>query len=212
MDDMKKPLGLYLEPHGFWKIDKVIRGERIRLCTQTSNLAEAKEILGRYVRGHSRRHLQTAWETTVEGMLRDRKSWLHRTAQGMAYRGRRSGRGASMTPSQVAEILLRCNGYCEVTGIALSFDRPDPSKRAAPFQPSIDRIDSSKGYDAANCRVVALAVNLAMREWGEAVIARIGKAIFLKGLEKEVRGESGADLPKIYPGIPLVEKVNPVTR
>ena len=84
MADMKKPLGLYLEPHGFWKIDKVIRGERIRLCTQTSNLAEAKEILGRYVRGHSRRHLQTAWETTVEGMLRDRKSWLHRTAHGLS--------------------------------------------------------------------------------------------------------------------------------
>ena len=173
MDDMKKPLGLYLEPHGFWKIDKVIRGERIRLCTQTSNLAEAKEILGRYVRGYSRRHLQTAWETTVEGMLRDRKSWLHRTAQGMAYRGRRTGRGASMTPSQVAEILLRCNGYCEVTGIALSFDRPDPSKRAAPFQPSIDRIDSSKGYTFDNIRIIAFCLNAAFGAWGECEAIKI---------------------------------------
>ena len=212
MADMKKPLGLYLEPHGFWKIDKVIHGERIRLSTQTSDLAEAKEILGRYVRAHSDRHQQTAWGITVEGLLSDRKSWLHRTTQGMAYRGRRSGRGASMTPSQLAEILRRCNGHCEVTGIALSFERPDPSKRAAPFQPSIDRIESSKGYSAANCRVVALAVNLAMREWGEAVIARIGKAIFLKELEREVRGESEADLPKIYPVTLSGKKVNPVTR
>lgn len=212
MAESQKPLGLYLEPSGLWKIDKVIRGERIRLSTQTSDLAEAKQILGRYVRGHSHRHLQTAWEATVEKMLHDRKSWLHRTAQGMAYRGRRSGRGASMTPLQLADILLRCNGYCEVTGIALTFDRPDPSKRAAPFQPSIDRIDSSKGYSAANCRVVALAVNLAMREWGEAVIARIGKAIFLKQLEKDVRGEVEVDLPKIYPAISPGKKVNPVTR
>ena len=197
MDDTTKPRGLYQQPSGVWKIDKVVRGERIRLSTQTSNLVEAQTVLKRHVSNASRSQKLTAWQALVEAMRRDQKSWLNRTAQGMAYRGRRAGRGACMTPGQLADLLLRCDGHCEVTGIALSFERPDPAKRAAPFQPSIDRIDSSNGYTAANCRVVALAVNLAMREWGEEVISRIGKAIFLKELELEVRSGVRNDLPKI---------------
>ena len=212
MDNAIKPRGLYRLPSGVWKVDKVIRGKRIRLSTHTSNLAEAENVLKRYVSSTSQQQELTAWQALVEAMLRDHKSWLNRTAQGMTYRGRRSGRGAGMTPAQLAEILLRCDGYCEVTGIALSFYRPDPSKRAAPFQPSIDRIDSGKGYTAANCRVVALAVNLAMREWGEEVVSRIGKAIFLRELEREVRVGIECDLPKTpQKSLRHQKKVSPVT-
>ena len=35
-----------------------------------------------------------------------------------------------------------------------------------------------------------------MREWGEEVISRIGKAMFLKELELEVRSGVRNDLPK----------------
>ena len=39
-----------------------------------------------------------------------------------------------------------------------------------PFNPSIDRIDSNKGYTKDNTRVVAACINNAMNEWGEDIL------------------------------------------
>jgi len=200
MADPRKPLGLYQETSGIWKIDKVIRGERIKVSTKTYDLTEAKAVLARYVAGEIDRQQGSSWETFVEAMYQDQKSWLHRSATGMAYRGKKSGKGADITPLQFKHLLLRCAGRCEITGIALSFESVGPHK-TPPFQPSVDRIDSKMGYSAANCRVVALAVNLAMREWGAEVISRIGKAIFLKELQKDVVGEiENLTYPKLPKG------------
>lgn len=70
-------------------------------------------------------------------------------------------------------------GVCEVTGIAFEFER-----NGNPFFPSIDRIDSSKGYTPDNCRVVLWIINTAkhtlaeddflsaLRQVAEAVVER----------------------------------------
>jgi hypothetical protein len=49
-------------------------------------------------------------------------------------------------------------------------------KGREPFRPSIDRIDSSVGYVVGNCRVVLVAVNIAMSTWGEGLFLRIARA------------------------------------
>ncbi len=51
-----------------------------------------------------------------------------------------------------------------------------PGWRRAPWAPSVDRIDSSKGYVPGNVRLVCVAANLAMNEWGEDVLARVARA------------------------------------
>ena len=56
-----------------------------------------------------------------------------------------------------------------------------------------------QGEDDGCYRVVALAVNLAMREWGEEVIKRIGKAMFLRDLQQDVLGAVGEFT---YPKVP----------
>ena len=165
------------------------------VSTNTHDLADAKTVLARYVAGEVNRQHTSSWETFVETMYQDQKSWLHKSATGMAYRGKKSGKGADITPLQFKQLLLRCGGRCELTGIALSFEKIGPYK-TPPFQPSVDRIDSTAGYNAANCRVVALAVNLAMREWGAEVISKIGKAIFLKELQRDVMGDVESDSRK----------------
>ena len=38
-----------------------------------------------------------------------------------------------------------------------------------PWGPSIDRIDNAYGYEAWNCRVVCVAMNLALHQFGEEV-------------------------------------------
>lgn len=46
-----------------------------------------------------------------------------------------------------------------------------------PWQPSIDRIDSLKGYTQDNCRVVAYCVNLALNKWGDKVFKEMCNAV-----------------------------------
>jgi hypothetical protein len=52
-------------------------------------------------------------------------------------------------------------GRCEVTGLIFN-DTKDPYVN--PFYPSIDRIDSSKGYTKDNCQVVCMMFNNAKQD------------------------------------------------
>ena len=83
----------------------------------------------------------------------------------------------SITLEWVEQKLLA--GVCEVTGIAFEFER-----NGNPFFPSIDRIDSDKGYTPDNCRAVLWIINTAkhalseekfrpaLRQVAEAVVER----------------------------------------
>lgn len=62
---------------------------------------------------------------------------------------------------------------CAVTGIPFVYDVP-----GHPLMPSLDRIDSSKGYTADNVRLVCWAVNCAASTWGlEAYLAIAARAL-----------------------------------
>ena len=61
-----------------------------------------------------------------------------------------------------------------------------------PIQPSLDRIDSSKPYDAQNIRLVCLAVNYCMRQWGESVFRTVAAATVSKYLLKMATGYSSS--------------------
>ncbi len=69
-------------------------------------------------------------------------------------------------------------GVCEVTGVP--FDMKSSARQWN--TPSLDRIDSSKGYVKSNVRMVCWAVNAMAGEWG------IEKAIELAGLIKAKQG------------------------
>lgn len=74
-------------------------------------------------------------------------------------------------------IVARSGYQCEVSGIPLSLGWREGAQKNRPWAPSLDRINSAKGYTADNCRLVCVAVNLAMSEWGEGVLQRIAKAL-----------------------------------
>lgn len=62
-------------------------------------------------------------------------------------------------------------GLCAVTGIPLDIGN------GGPFAPSIDRIDNSKGYTEANCRVVIWAYNRAKYIWPDEVVMQVAQAL-----------------------------------
>jgi hypothetical protein len=66
-------------------------------------------------------------------------------------------------------------GVCEVTGIPFELSNGDT--RVRPFSPSVDRIDSSKGYTKDNCRVVLTIYNTAKNEFSDADVLKMATAL-----------------------------------
>lgn len=83
------------------------------------------------------------------------------------------------------------DGRCALCGIPFDFARRGRKRR--PFAPSVDRIDCSRGYALDNCRLVCVAVNYAMSDWGEGVLRQIAH-----GLLGRVGHAEGGRLPGTY--------------
>ena len=60
-------------------------------------------------------------------------------------------------------------GKCQATGLPFDLSRSRGGHRAHPFAPSIDRVDSSKGYTKNNVQIVCNIHNVAKNEWAESV-------------------------------------------
>jgi hypothetical protein len=67
------------------------------------------------------------------------------------------------------------NWTCALTGIRFALDRTENARSRA-YAPSVDRILSNHGYTRDNVRLVCVAVNAALNEWGEEVFRRLALA------------------------------------
>lgn len=113
---------------------------------------------------------------------------VERTAQQKSYRGTPRGRSRQLLQAATARATKRsepmtltlewieekiAKGHCEVSGMRFDLSRPGTKN---PCAPSIDRIDSRKGYSPGNCRVILWALNAAFSHWGETVFRDIAVA------------------------------------
>lgn len=71
-------------------------------------------------------------------------------------------------------------GVCEITGIPFVTDVP-----RHPFLPSLDRVDSSRGYVPDNCRAILWMLNAAKQELPEpefrSALQQIARAVHEQG-------------------------------
>ena len=64
---------------------------------------------------------------------------------------------------------------CSATGLAF-----DPHLEGSPWVPNIDKIVPVKGYVMSNCRLVCSCFNMAKREWTDADVVMMAKALIDK--------------------------------
>jgi hypothetical protein len=83
-----------------------------------------------------------------------------------------------LLPEGFAEDLYkRQDGRCAVTGVRFSLEPSFPKALVKhPMAPSIDRRLSTGGYTKSNVRLVCVAVNFGMGQWGEETYLTLARA------------------------------------
>lgn len=116
-----------------------------------------------------RKATQADWYRTNRPAVRLRytESFRRRRARHLVWsaatRAKRKGIPFSLGDADIADIQRRIDvGLCEITGMPFDLS---PGRHFN--SPSIDRIDSTRGYSPDNIRVVCHAMNAAMGDWGE---------------------------------------------
>jgi hypothetical protein len=156
-------------------------GDRLEYGLGTSNKAEAERRARQVLHDHLNAQQLTAWQAKVAAGL-EPKGWLRVMRSNVAIRAKK--KGGTLTLAALETIARRCGGFCEVSGLPLHIG----AESKHPMQPSIDRIDSSRGYELDNVRMVALAVNYCMSHWGEAVFLQVAAGTLSRHLTKIARG------------------------
>jgi hypothetical protein len=104
-----------------------------------------------------------------------------------------------LTSEHIAD-LLDVQGYCcAITGAAFRSDKVD-GIRIRPWLPSIDRIDSTKGYVDGNVRIVCGFVNIAMKAFGERLFVAVIKGIVEAEVRARLQAEKMERIPTTGPG------------
>lgn len=175
IETIKQPFGGSLSKSGagYWIYQKGTGNNRIRVSTRETDLAKATveaERLSRRVvvsvsNGFGKAYPGDYWDTYKN----TRKNAMKR---GIPF---------DLGMDEFEEIVRRCAGACEVTGIVLQRTHNLPAGDRQPFMPSIDRIDSNRGYDKANVRIVCISANLAMNTWGAWVLEELARALAKTG-------------------------------
>lgn len=113
-----------------------------------------------------------------------------------AAKKRAAAKGVAFTiTNEDSEALWRrCGSCCEVTKIPFNVSAETAGERR-PYAPSIDRIDCRQGYTPENVRVVCVAVNIAMNEWGEDVLYRVCTALVKNGGFRRLARSESHDTP-----------------
>lgn len=81
-----------------------------------------------------------------------------------------------ITLEEFGDLVERSAGRCMLTGIAFEFESVGAGVKR-PFAPSLDRLDSKGAYRIGNLRLVCVAVNLALNQWGDGVLMKVAKGL-----------------------------------
>jgi hypothetical protein len=95
----------------------------------------------------------------------------------------------TLPPEYTVKLDKDQDGRCAVTGLKFNLERFPDALVKHPFAPSVDRRLSSGGYTEDNVRLVCVAVNFGMGQWGEEVFLTLARA----AIDLEARAASDPD-------------------
>lgn len=107
-------------------------------------------------------------------------SWAKKLLRSARQRAKTRGIDFFLSVDDMGLLVNQANGVCSVSKIPFDTSCRDSGLKKFernPYAPSIDRIDSTKGYFLENCRLVSIAVNYALGTWGDSVLKTIALGV-----------------------------------
>lgn len=137
-------------------------------------------------RSPERRLYERTWKQAAMARPRTRLSAM---ISGAKRRAARDGRAFDLDVTFLLGLWDENRGACALTGIPfdMSVDLERKVGGWRPYAPSIDRIDSSRGYTRDNTRLICNAMNIALGNRGEAVFERVARAFLEKQSDHRYR-------------------------
>lgn len=114
--------------------------------------------------------------------LNQNSAYARKTARGIMTATKRGAKSRNLEfnlPLAWVESKLLAN-VCELTGIPFVRGVHTGRKAINPFNPSVDRIESTEGYNEKNCRMVLTCVNYGLGAWGTRTIFPVWAAAIKK--------------------------------
>ena len=191
-ENANKPSGLVISK-GKWRYKKRINGNQ----HQTSKIigpidkltfSQAVEIFHQIDEAFTgnnpdRDAFNNLWFEQIYSLEDTNNNWLSVMYRKARYRALRRDMEFTITFDELRDLITENNGKCALSDIVFSDENPSES-RISPYRPSIDRIDSKKGYTKENCRIICAALNLALMDFGEDVFAKISSQYLVKRISK----------------------------
>jgi hypothetical protein len=124
-----------------------------------------------------------------------RSKYLRRVWARSRDRARKSEILFTLEPEDVVRMYREQNGRCDVTGTTFNFERFDDAFVKHPFAPSIDRRISTggQGYTPENVRLVCVAVNFGMGQWGQELYMKLARAAVTRETKEQTNPDPSGD-------------------
>lgn len=98
--------------------------------------------------------------------------WCKKLLRQTSKRAKKTGMDFNITLEDIKKLWDKNGNKCALTGIYFEEIQKAYIKKQ-PYIPSLDRINSQKGYIRGNVRIVCCAVNIALHVWGSDVFDQI---------------------------------------
>lgn len=165
---------------GIWQLRKQFNRKRISVSLGTGNRELALERANRLVSSFAGSTFTESWVREVESAVRGPRGWIYKHWNKTLRRRPNS----TLTLEDLKQVALRSGGTCEVSGLRFVI-----VSDLHPFQPSLDRIDNTRGYTLDNVRLVCLVVNYCMNRWGDKIFSQLAISMarrYLQDLEQSM--------------------------
>ncbi len=102
--------------------------------------------------------------------------WLRALVSRSRHRAERAQFAHNLDADHGEHLFQQQGGLCAISGLHFSLAEFAGVLVKHPFAPSLDRVSSQGGYTADNVRLVCIAVNFGMGQWGEELYLTFARA------------------------------------
>lgn len=146
-------------------------GRRIRKACGTADLARAKLFLE-----NTKRELESGWREEYDRSDQDWAMVAKIVHDRQKHGAIKRGIPWELRPAHIYALMKGTGFRCAVSGIPFA-KRSVSNGQRDPWGPSIDRIENRHGYMVDNIRVVCIAANIALGDWGMDALLRLSRGV-----------------------------------